>query len=384
MRTFLTAIVLVSCTAGSDTGEIEEPAFGAFGDGGKVSLSDVNVTVIGTADDGLSVPRDLDFNPDVEDELWVVNRDDDSVSIFRGAGTDDQESEHIVDPYAMHFMEEVSSISFGGVTHDASTHRTFGTCHESRNTYNGYSRPNDFMGPTLWSADPAIFGISNPEAIDFLTELFGFYADLGSHLDMLHESPLCMGIAWDTENVYWVFDGTAGNIVRYDFAEDHGVGYDDHSDGIISRFVDTDVSRVEDVASHMVLDQDTGLLYTVDTGNNRITVLDTLSGEKGGRLSPVERGTDYHEWVGTDYSTLISGSDVEGMDLPSGIALVENLLLVTDNQTGSIFAFDLTGELIGTIDLERDEGGLMGIVARSLSDLWVVDALSNEVIRIQE
>jgi hypothetical protein len=88
--------------------------------------------------------------------------------------------------------------------------------------------------------------------------------------------------------------------------------------------------------------------------------------------------------VGTDYSTLISGSDVEGMDLPSGIALVENLLLVTDNQTGSIFAFDLTGELIGTIELEREEGGLMGIVARSLSDIWVVDALSNEVIRIQE
>lgn len=384
MRGLLATIILASCTSGQDTGEVQAPTFGVFETGGTLTVADVNVTVIGTDADGLNVPRDLDFNPDVENELWVVNQEDDSVSIFRGAGTDAQESEHIVDPYALHFMDEVSSIAFGGVTYDKSTHRTFGTCQESRNTYNGYSRPNDFMGPTLWSADPDIFGISNPDAIDFLTDLFGFYADLGSHLDMLHESPLCMGIAWDTENVYWVFDGSAGNIVRYDFAEDHDVGYDDHSDGIISRYVDTDVSRVENVASHMVLDQNTGLLYTVDTGNNRITVLDTSTGEKGDRLSPVERGTDYHEWVGATYSTLISGSDVDGMDLPSGIALVEDHLLVTDNQTGNLFAFTLDGELLGTIDLERESGGLMGVVARGLADIWVVDALSNEVIRIQE
>src|SRR5690606_3474583 len=103
---------------------------------------------------------------------------------------------------------------------------------------------NDFMGPTLWSADLDIYAQTNPAAVDFL----GF--DLGSHLDMLHESPLCMGIAWVSDNVYFTFDGLTGSISRYDFVEDHGAGFDDHSDGIVERFVDAGVSRVEGVPSH--------------------------------------------------------------------------------------------------------------------------------------
>ncbi|MFT4979444.1 MAG: sugar lactone lactonase YvrE, partial [Myxococcota bacterium] len=240
-----------------------------------------------------------------------------------------------------------------------------------------------FMGPSLWTADPAYFGVTNPEAVDYLTNLFGQYVDLGSHLDMLHESPLCMGMAWDTENVYWVFDGYDNVIVRYDFADDHDIGYDDHSDGIISRVVDAEVSRVPDVPSHMILDHDTGLLYTADTGNNRITVLDTNSGEEGGSLRSQERGVDHHEWVDVDYSTLISGEDVDGMDLPSGIALVDGTLLVTDNQNGTIIAFDLDGSEVARLDLELEAGALMGIEARSLSDIWVTDAIGNQVLRIQ-
>ena len=49
-----------------------------------------------------------------------------------------------------------------------------------------------------------------------------------THYDMLHESPLCMGIAHDPEvatpfgNVYWAFDGLNGTLMRYDFQEPHG------------------------------------------------------------------------------------------------------------------------------------------------------------------
>lgn len=384
MRLFA-LLLAVGCTNGKDTGEAPETK-GVFGvQGADVSQGALTVTVIATDSDGLNEPRDLEFNTDIEDELWVVNRKDDSVTIVRGAGDESQESEHIIDPYALHFMDAPSSISFGGVTHEGSSYRTFGTCQESRNTYNGRSQPNDFMGPALWSADPAIFGISNPEAVEYLTELFGFYADLGSHLDMLHESPDCMGIAWETENVYWVFDGHNSNIVRYDFVDDHGVGYDDHSDGVISRLVEFDVSRVEDVPSHMVIDQDTGLLYAVDTGNNRVLVVDTASGEEGDRIRPtMEPGTDHHEWINTDHWTLISGDKIDGMDLPSGIALVDGMLLVGDNQNSKIFAFQLDGTLYSTLTLDMDAGGLMGIEARSLSDIWVVDAQADEVLRIQE
>lgn len=376
----LSILVLLAACDNKDTDTKVDNSIAAFGNG---SVSSVTLSVIGTGDDGLDVPRDLEFNPDVEGELWVVNRADDSTTIFHAAGTSDQDSEHIVDPYALHFMEEVSSIAFGGVTYAGSDARTFGTCQESRNTYNGFGSPNDFMGPSLWTADLDLYGKSNPEAVEYLTQLFGQYADLGSHLDMLHESPLCMGMAWDYDNVYWVFDGSEDIIVRYDFAEDHDLGYDDHSDGIISRYIDADVSRVEDVPSHMVLDPNTGLLYTADTGNNRITVLDTTTGEEGDSLRAVERGTDHHEWVGADYSTLVSGSDVSGMDLPSGIALHDDILFVSDNQNGMLLAFNLNGKLLDSLDLELDAGALMGIEVVGLDDIWVTDAINNEILRIQ-
>jgi len=203
------SIVLVSCNdKGGDEDEEDEveeelPGVGALGHETH-SLDNVQLTVVGTEDDGLNVPRDLDFNPDYGlGQLWVVNRDDDSVSIFFDPDTDAQESDHRIDPFAMHFMEEVSSISFGAPTWSESDELTFGTCQESRNTYNGQQAPNGFMGPTLWTADLDWFAESNPAAVEYLSELFGFHVDLGSHLDMLHESPFCMGIEWGgTDNHY--------------------------------------------------------------------------------------------------------------------------------------------------------------------------------------
>jgi hypothetical protein len=375
------ALVLLAGVGCDEVKEEEdvEQGIAALG-GGSHDIDSVTVTEIGTDDDGLNIPRDLEFNPDVEGELWVVNQADDSVSIFDNAGTADQDSEHVIDPYAMHFMEEVSSISFGAATFSGSDSLTFGTCQDSGNTYNDNYAPNYFMGPTLWSADRSIFGVSNPAAIEFLTDLFGFYADLGSHIDMLHESPYCMGIAWETENVYWVFDGHDGNIVRYDFVEDHDVGYDDHSDGVISRFIEAEVERVEDVSSHMAYDEGTGLLYIADTGNNRITVLDTTSGEEGDRLASSEPGVAHNEWVDADYWTLINGED-HGMGQPSGLTLVEDHLLITDHANGNIVAFDLEGNLVDW--LGTGMSGIQGIEARSLEDIWVVDSATDRVLRIQ-
>ena len=336
---------------------------------------DVLWTLIGDSSDGLSTPRDLGFNPEREGELWVVNRDDDSVSIFFDAADNRQESDHIIDPYALHFMEEVSSIAFGNTD-------TFATCHESRNTYNNQGDPNDFMGPTLWSSDLDIFGTSNQEAIDYLTELFGFPTDLGSHLDMLHESPLCMGIEWQVDNVYWVFNGQDGSIDRNDFKVDHGVGFDDHSDGTIFKYGVGEFERVPDVPSHMKLDHASRLLYIADSGNNAIKVLDITAGDTDQRQATMEPGTQHYTMTGEDIWTLIDGDDF-GMEVPSGLTIVDDTIFVTDNATSTIFAFTLEGELIDSLETPFPEGALMGIYGSSIDDLWLVNSVDDEVWRLQ-
>ena len=350
---------------------------------GSMSIDQVTVTVVGDESDGLNVPRDLAFNPDDSGELWVVNRTDDSVSIFSNAGTAGQSANHIVDPFAMHFMDNVSSIAFGAPMHSGSTASNFATCQESTNTYNGQGDPNYFMGPTLWSSDPDIFGESNPDAVAYLTDLFGFYVDLGSHLDMLHESPLCMGIAHDYDNVYWAYDGYNNSIYRYDFQEDHGPGFDDHGDGIMARYSEGEIGYEANVPSHLILDADSRLLYIADTQNNRIAILDTESGEQGASLPRAERPhTTHYEMDGADLWTFIDGNEV-GLEKPSGIAMVEDVIFVTDNATAEIVAFSRDGQEIDRLQTELGSGSLMGIVAVSTVDLWIVDAKNHRVLRIQ-
>lgn len=325
--------------------------------------------VWGDEADGHDAPQDLAFNPEVPGELWVVNKKDDSATIYNDVGGEGHTSEHIVDSYALHFMEKVTSIAFGAPG-------TFATCQDGTNSYNREGEGNGFTGPTLWTSDRSIFGLPNPEAVDFL----GF--DLGSHLDMLHESPECMGIAWDHDNVYWVFDGFNGNIVRYDFQADHGPGYDDHNDGIIGRYVDTDVVRQPAVPSHMILDHDTGLLYIADTGNSRITVLDTNTGTRGDDYSAFETAeplTDYHRVEGGDYTTLIDGIE-HGLEQPSGLELHDGMLLVSDGATGEIFAFDLEGNLIDWAETGASPAGLM--MDPEGGALWMVDRKSDQLLRL--
>jgi len=345
-------------------------------------LESVTLTIVGDETDGLNVPRDLAFNPDESGELWVVNRTDDSVSIFWDAGTADQSSEHIVDPFAMHFMDNVSSIAFGAPLHAPTLSSNFATCQESTNTYNGYGDPNYFMGPTLWSSDPEIFGESNRDAVEFMTDLYGSYTDLGSHLDMLHESPLCMGIAHDYDNVYWAYDGYNKSLYRYDFQEDHGPGFDDHGDGIMARYAEGDIGYEADVPSHLILDQEARLLYVADTANNRIAILDTESGEAGADLLRAERPhTTHYEVDGEELWTFIDGAEA-GLQAPSGIELVDGVLLVTDNQTSEIVAFDMDGEVVDRLNTGLPSGSLMGIFARSIDDLWFVDAVGNRVYNL--
>ena len=371
MRSWLWVVLGVSGCA--------DPGLGVLG--GKDGDISGSLLQVGERSDGLHNVQDLDFNPAVSGELWTVNRRDDSVAIFDVTDPQNPTSEHIIDPYALHFMEQVSSISFG-------EHGTFATCQDSRNTYNDAAEGNDFMGPTLWSSEMDVFGQSNPNAVSYLTDLFGGPVDLGSHLDMLHESPECMGIEWDHDNVYWVYDGFHGSINRYDFQVDHGPGFDNHCDGDIQRWTGLELSRVEGVVSHLTLDRQHGILYIADTGNNRVLALDTSSGSRGRSLASVEDGScqqtygisgpAHYVWRGSDVTVVASN-----LEHPSGIHLVDGLLFVAENGTGRIHAFDVSEateiddvvglEAVGVAETGIPAGGIQGINLPSAEELWIVD-----------
>lgn len=325
--------------------------------GGTHSVDAVELTEIGTRANGLDVPRDLAFHPAIEGELWVVNRGDESIVVFQNVGTERQVSAKHRRPDGHHFLARPSALAFGAAG-------TFATIHETDEPTQGTATPADFMGPTLWTADRTRFD--------------GGHA---SHLDMLHNSPLGMGIAWERDNVYWVFDGAHAAITRYDFGRDHGLGGTEHEDGEVARFVEGEVARVAEVPSHMEIDAARGVLYVADTGNNRIAVLEMTSGVRGGPFGPNYDGGRQYRMNDATLRTLVHGEDV-GMALPSGLALAGGTLFVTDNALGSVFAFSEEGELLDRLDLGLPPGALMGIALDSAGRILVVDAAGHRVLRI--
>jgi len=338
MVRFVAVVGLVACSGDSDTddGGTEEgiPQFGPD--------ADPDFTVIATeGDDELSTPRDLAFHPDRTDELWIANRATDTIVVVFEPGTSNQSSEVFYDKNANHFLEEVSSIAFG-------TNDLWGSCQESENTYDDHAPPNYFMGPALWPSDLSVFAQVNQEMANPL---------LGSHLDMLHESPNCMGIAHDKRNAYWVFDGYHGDLVYYDFQEPHGYGEDDHSDGIVRRYSEVGLERVPNVPGHLVKDQDSGMLYIANTGAGEILAVDTETGDVDGAApGAMEPLQEYSLMDGVDFSVL-----AEDFEKPSGLALDGDVLFVSENGTGDIVALDLgSGAELDRISTPEGNG-IMGI-----------------------
>ncbi len=318
-------------------------------------------TVIGTDADKLRTVRDIAFHPTRPEELWTINQDTDGVVIFFDPGTPGQTSLELLDIVRNHFMEEVSSLAFG------SDDDSFASCQESRNTYDGSQPPDDFMGPVLWPGGSDVFAQANQGAFS-----------LGSHIDMLHQSPNCMGIAWDKEHVYWVFDGFNSELVRYDFADPHVMGGDDHADGIIQRWEEVTLTRVAGVPGQMELDPATGLLYIADTGASRVLVVDTATGTSGGVLPLTNEPLDtFVRWVDNDAWDLVT----TGLTEPSGLDLHDGTLFVSDHATGEIIAFDLDGNELQRIS--TPEGvGIMGIEVGPDGLIHYVNGVANVVVRV--
>jgi hypothetical protein len=324
---------------------------------GKHTLDSISYSLVAGPADGLNRPRDIAVNPASPNDVWIVNYADSSMVIVKGLGTPQETKLKKMGFGNVHFMPRPSALAFGQTNRMATAHE------EDRATQS--STPADFMGPSLWPTDAT------------------FEAGHLSHMDMLHNSPNAVGIAWDRANIYWVFDGYHKSITRYDFANDHGPGGDDHSDGVITRCAEGQVGYFSGVSSGMELDQTTKLLYIADSGNRRIAVMNTMNTGAMTPINPNYDGATQNLMAGMTVTTLIS-STTSPLRRPSGLALRDGILYVGDNETSKIYAFDLTGKLLDWVDLSAivNTGGLMGLDVDAKGNLFTVDALQNRAIRI--
>lgn len=267
----------------------------------------------------------------------------------------------VVDANSWHFMRRPSSIAFGhprlpfepgdpgadeaGVTESRVYVNTFATCHEhatGNNTDGGA-----FIGPSLWTADSTIYNGRNGS----------FEWSNGSHLDMVHATQYCMGIAYERDNVYWTFNGARGTLDRYDFAAPHHHGHYNHDDGVVTRFMlgeGDGLRRLPYVPSNMVISGSN--LFIADTGNGRVLRLDIGSPvTEAGRFNTFE-GLPAAIMENAAYEVVADAAALGGMwgggtAEPSGLALLDaETLVVADHASGNITLLELDGTPIRTID----------------------------------
>ena len=366
LSVFIVSIFLFSLVSSVQASD-ESKTVAQFGTG-------FDEVVIADSGDGLFDPRDLEFHPGRADELWIANRGDDSISIIHDTGLSTQYSENREDSNSNHFLEEVSAIAFGAYHPEFDWQ--WGSAQETQNTYCGQGSPNQFMGPTLWPSSLSHFAVENQNNGNGL---------LGSHIDMNHESPDGMGIAHDSGNAYWYFDGYYGELVYYDFQVDHDTGQDDHSDGIVHRYVDIELTRDGGIPGHMVLDKESGILYIADTGKNRVLWVNTDDQSVSttdilNSATQMEPLAEYKEKRGMEWGVLDTG-----LGRPSGIALEGDTLFVSENGNGQIVAYDLAddGKSATVADtIQTSAQFIMGLEVGPDGHLYYVDNGKDQVVRI--
>jgi hypothetical protein len=375
VRTLSLAVSLLSCSlAGCSSSAIEgsEPE----------EIPDVTLASTELYRPELAVTfhaTDLAFNSSVPGELWVTLRqppsglpctnDDDSgcdalpgaVAILSDATSDTPVVNVKADFNAWHFMRRPTAIAWSDT-------ELFATCGEAR-TDNLEDEPTPYAGPVLWSSDPSIFG-ARPTGMQN-----------GTHLDMLHATPYCMGIAFDSANAYWTFNGDAGSLDRYDFHAPHEIGGENHADGEVFRYVAGQLKRAPEVPSHLVYDDASGLLYVADTGNARVLSVDPATATRGANAIQVyETLQDSGEMVG---ATVVDLSPADLFEQPSGLALSDGTLYVGDTATSYIYVLDTSGKLKKKLNTQLPAGTLGGILVGPDDKLYFADLLTGAVRRAE-
>jgi len=317
------------------------------------------VTEVANASDQLNKPTDLDFFPILGlDQLWVINQRNENSggsTLTISDASADTPSDFLSrsDGNAWHFMSLPTGIAFSSDNFNFASSPGIKDANHSGGT---------FTGPTLWSSDPAIY--AQPSGGN------------GSHLDMLHGSPFSMGIAHEVDNAFWVYDDWNKDIVRYDFAHDHGPGNADHDDGIVRRYKNIGIDADGDVPNHMILDKATGWLYFVDNGNDRVMRLDINSGTVSNNLPFINETLAEHSQMGNFTVETIIDS---GLDRPCGIEIMENRLLVGDYATGEIIVFDMDNSFMELGRIPTGETGLTGIKVGPDGNIWYTNRLQNSL-----
>ena len=312
--------------------------------------------------DGLNRPTDLDFFPVLgKDELWIINQRTEatggSTVTINDATQEFPTMEAKVDGNAWHFMSLPTGIAFSTENFNFAN---------SAGVQDANHGGGTFTGPALWSSDPLIY--AQPSGGN------------GSHLDMLHGSPFSMGIAHEVDNVFWVYDDWNKDIVRYDFVEDHGPGADDHSDGRLRRYSNIDIQRDADIPNHMILDKETGWLYFVDNGNDRVMRLDINTGSISQNIGSVNEPLAEHSRMsGFTVETII-----EGLDRPCGLELFEGNLLVGEFELGIINVYDINNDYEKIGEIPTGERGLTGIKVGPDGNIYAVNRQSNTLMVISE
>ena len=331
--------------------------------------SDITTTLMGIYADGLRTPRDLDFHKDAarQNELWVINENNTggrnhggSTVTYYNAGLDNQLAEYRKDSWSGHFMHTASAIAI-------SENGTFANTLDVQDANNsgGY-----FTGCTLWDSDTSVYARVHQND-----------SWLGSHIDMIHQSPYSEGIASAGGNVYWLFDGYHNAICKYDFGVPHQQGGDDHSDGRVWRHDDLAVNRQPGLSSHLEIDPVSGWLYIADTGNQRILRMDPNSGSIAQNLNPYgETLQGYWRMSGTDWN-VVADSD---LTYPTGLDIYEDRLLISDYANGDIIIYDISQDPV--VELGRIETGfsneIMGLKVSPEGDIWYVCSNANELYQI--
>jgi len=275
----------------------------------------------------------------------------------------------VVDANSLHFMARPSGIAFGAdettiepghpgamgrdgsslISEPVTYIFPFATCAEAG--FGNYTDTPPFIGPSLWTADPAIYDGTNGTAE---------YSN-GSHLDMVHGTRYCTGIAWERVNVYWAINGEADAFDKYDFGAPHLTGHFYHEDASITRYQweGNGPVRVNDVPSNAMVDS--GMLYVADSGNGRIIgmAIDAEGTPAATWYSferlECDRIANAPLEVVVDEATL--AAEWGGAAVPSGLGVLDSeTLVVANNATGHISLIGLDGTIVRTIDTGTGSG----------------------------
>jgi len=373
----LCGIALFGCSSQAIDSS-DEPATGGSG-GTATVITPVTLTTVYTPNTKTKFSATaLAFNPTVSGELWVVLRQfpsgkpctttvDTGCSALRGVmgvvsdATGDAPKGIIKeDGNSWHFMRRPTAIAWGD-------EQLFAACGEAlTDNYEDDSIP--YAGPALWSSDPEIFGVEPlPE-------------QNGTHLDMLHETPLCMGLAHESANAFWAFNGLAGSLDRVDFHAPHQIGGEDHANGEVHRYIAGQLARLAEVPGHVAYDSARRLVYVADTGHGRVVRVDASTAQPGDDITTYE---PLHASGAMDGATVSELVPPGLLQKPSGLTLVGDTLYVTDNATSLIYAFDTAGKWLSTFDTALPPGSLAGITQGPDSKLYVADLLSGSAHRVE-